>query len=97
MVSLTCDAWQAGNEDAYFSVTGHWVEDMPSGEWKQHSALLGFTQMNTAHDGIHLGRALYKIIKQLKIGHKVCFMHTTSYFLIRSTIGWLDYMRQCKK
>lgn len=73
MVSLMCDAWQAGNQDAYFAVTGHWIKEMPSGEWKQQSALFRFTQMNMAHDGAHLGCALFKIIKWLKIGHKVWF------------------------
>ncbi|KAF8802828.1 hypothetical protein BYT27DRAFT_7076292, partial [Phlegmacium glaucopus] len=71
MVNMTCDAWQASNQDAYLAVTGHWIEETQSGEWKQQSALLGFTQMNTAHDGIRLGRALFKIVKRLRIGHKV--------------------------
>jgi len=42
-VSLTCDAWQADNADAYFAVTGHWVEEahLGSGLLSKHcSALL---------------------------------------------------------
>jgi hypothetical protein len=74
MISLTCDAWQASNRDAYFAVTGHWIEgEIPGGELKMHSALFGFTQMNTAHDGARLGRALYRIVKRLGIAHKVSF------------------------
>jgi hypothetical protein len=69
---LTCDAWQAGNQDAYFAVTGHWSETMPNGDWEEHSALFGFTQLNSSHDGVRLGRALFKIVKRLAIGHKVC-------------------------
>lgn len=68
---MTCDAWQASNADAYFAVTGHWLEKMPDGKMKQFSALLGFTLMNTAHDGVALGRALYKIIRRLGFGNKV--------------------------
>jgi hypothetical protein len=26
-VSLTFDAWQGSNSDAYFTVTGHWIEE----------------------------------------------------------------------
>jgi hypothetical protein len=26
-VNITCDAWQAGNTDGYFAVTGHWIEE----------------------------------------------------------------------
>jgi len=68
-VSLTCDAWQASNSDGYFVVTGHWIEDTPSGKWTLGHALFKFTQMNTAHDGVWLGQALYKICEQLHIMH----------------------------
>ena len=70
-VSLTCDAWQASNADGYFAVTGHWIEELPSGKWVLEHALFGFTQMNTAHDGVRLGQALYKICHRLQIVHKV--------------------------
>jgi hypothetical protein len=59
-VSLTCDAWQASTADGYFAVTGHWIEETPS-DWTLEHALFGFTQMNTAHDGVRLGQALFKI------------------------------------
>ena len=48
-ISLTCDGWQASNVDAYFAVTMHWIEEMAHHVWKQESALVGFTKMNTAH------------------------------------------------
>ncbi|KAF5314033.1 hypothetical protein D9611_006951 [Ephemerocybe angulata] len=70
-VSLTCDAWQASNRDAYFAVTRHWVEEDKKGQWSLQSALLGFTQMNTAHNGVRLGRALHRIVKRVGIAHKV--------------------------
>ena len=70
-VSLTCDAWQAGNTDAYFAVTGHWIEEHTPGEWSIEQALLRFVQMNTAHNGAHLGQALYKVCDRLRIVPKV--------------------------
>ncbi|KAJ3527051.1 hypothetical protein NMY22_g9922 [Coprinellus aureogranulatus] len=70
-ISLTCDAWQAGNRDAYFAVTGHWVEEVKPSDWQLKSALLGFTQMNSAHNGARLGRALYDIAKRYRIQHKI--------------------------
>ena len=70
-VSLTCDAWQAGNADAYFAVTGHWIEEQAPGEWTIEQALLGFVQMNMAHNGVQLGQALYKVCNRLQIVHKV--------------------------
>jgi len=68
---LTCDAWQASNADAYFAVTGHWIEEVKEGDWVEHEALFGFTQMNTAHNGVRLGQALYKICQRLGIVEKV--------------------------
>jgi len=70
-VSLTCDAWQAENTDAYFAATGHWIEEETAGEWKEQHALLGFTQMNTAHNGTRLGQSLFRICNRLGIVHKV--------------------------
>ena len=68
-VSLTCDAWQAGNSDGYFAVTGHWIEET---DWELQNPLPGFTKVNTAHNGVRLGQALFKIVKRIGIEHKVC-------------------------
>ena len=69
-VSLTCDAWQASTADGYFAVTSHWIEETPSADWMLEHTLFGFTQMNTAHDGVRLGQALFKICDRLHIVHK---------------------------
>ena len=71
MVSLTCDAWQASNTDAYFAVTGHWIEEQTPGSWEVQSALFGFTKLNNAHNGKQLGGALFRIVDRLNIVHKV--------------------------
>ena len=70
-VSLTCNAWQASNADAYFAVTCHWIEEHMPGEWTIEQALIGFVQMNTAHNGVCLGQALYKACNHLQIVPKV--------------------------
>src|ERR1700730_6335853 len=54
-VSLTCDAWQVSNSDGYFAVTGSWIEQ-DHGKWQIKPALLGFTQLNNAHNGMWLGQ-----------------------------------------
>ena len=69
-VSMTCDAWQAGNTDGYFAVTGHWFEET-EGQWELKNALLGFTKVNNAHNGIRLGQALFKVTKRVGIENKV--------------------------
>lgn len=70
-ISLTCDAWTASNGDSYFAVTAHWIEEKSLGKWTLEHALIGFTQMNTAHNGTRLGQALFKICSHLNILHKV--------------------------
>lgn len=90
-ISVTCDAWQASNGDAYFAVTGHWIEETSPGKWTLHSALLGFTQMNCSHSGPMLGRALFKIFHRLNIIHKVgtfIFASIGPYLPLKQ-IGWI--------
>ena len=70
-VSLTCNAWQASNVDGYFAITGSWIEEQKDKKWELQTALLGFTQLNSAHNGIQLGLALFKIVSQAGIAYKV--------------------------
>jgi hypothetical protein len=70
-VSLICDAWQAGNTDGYFAVTAHWVEEPTPAKWELKNALIGFTQLNNAHNGERLGQALFKIIRRVGVEYKV--------------------------
>jgi hypothetical protein len=70
-IHVTCDAWQAGNTEGYFVVTGHWIEETSPGVWVLREAILGFTRLNNAHHGVRLGQALFKIIKRLGIERRV--------------------------
>jgi len=72
-VSLTCDAWQASNSDRYFAVTGSWIEEV-NGKWQIKPALLGFTQLNNAHNGKRFGQALFKIVSRVGIAHKIGYV-----------------------
>ena len=69
--SLTCDAWSASNTDSYFAITGHCTEEQTHGNWKLQHALLSFTKMNTAYEGVRLGLAMFRICSRLRIIHKV--------------------------
>lgn len=42
--------------------------------WELKSGLLGFTQLNNAHNGERLGQALFKIIKRVGIEKKVGYL-----------------------
>ena len=51
-------------------MTGSWIQH-EGGKWELKSALFSFVQLNNAHNGTRLGQALFKIVKRLRIGHKV--------------------------
>jgi len=91
-VSLTCDAWQASNVDGYFAVTGSWIEEEKNtGQWELKTALLGFTQLNNAHNGVRLGQALFKVISWAGIAHKVshsCIVLSQNNDMDHTIIDW---------
>jgi len=70
IVSLTCGTWQALNVDGYFAVTGSWIKEV-NGQWMLQTVLLGFIQLNNAHNSVWLGQALFKIVSWVGIAHKV--------------------------
>lgn len=61
-VNIICDAWQAGNTDGYFAVTGHWIQEDNPSIWKCESALRRLTKLNNMHNGKCLGGALFKVL-----------------------------------
>jgi len=85
-VSFTCDAWQASNTDGYFAVTAHWTRESTPTKWELKSAIIGFTRLNNAHNGVRLGQALFKIIKRVGLEYKVslCLCHHTIPSLART-------------
>jgi hypothetical protein len=91
-VSLTCDAWQASNSNGYFAVTGSWIEEV-NGKWQIKPALLGFTQLNNAHNGMWLGQALFKIVSHVGIAHKVGLLRLQLY--IKETDNTLEQDQVC--
>jgi len=90
-VNLTCDAWQASNVDGYFAVTGHWIEGMATTAWELQCAVLGFTQLNNAHNGQRLGQALFKIVDRVGIAHKVSSFYNFD-LVLTLVVGWTYYM-----
>lgn len=86
-ISLTDDAWSASNGDGYFFCSGHWIEEVSPGVWESREAVIGFTSLNNAHNGVRLGPALYQIVARVGIQKQVCFERTLFYVLI-AMIRW---------
>ena len=70
-INITCDGWQASTTDAYFAVTGHWIEESVAGKWELQTALLGFSPLHNAHNGERLGQTLFRVLHRLGIETKV--------------------------
>jgi hypothetical protein len=51
--------------------TIQYIFEVEGGKWGLKSGLFGFLHLNNAHNGVHLGQALYKVVSRLRIGHKV--------------------------
>ena len=57
-------------------VTAYRIEELTPANWELKSALIGFTQLNNAHNGERLSQALFKIIERVAIEHKVRVFYT---------------------
>ena len=53
--------------DSYFVATGYWIVEPHTGIWEAQSAVLGFIQLNNAHNRKRLGGALFSVVKHLEI------------------------------
>lgn len=98
VVNLTCDGWQASNTDGYLAVTAHWVqsEKHHPDEWNLRMALIGFVQMNSAHNGANLGQVVFKVTERLQITIKVIIFFDLMVTVSRIRIfisDWMDYLR----
>lgn len=87
-ISLTCDAWQASNVDAYFTVTAHWVEENSPNKWELNCAVVGFVQLNSTHSGVRLGQALFKIVKRVGIESKVCILYSRNLQMATTLLSY---------
>ena len=59
--------------------------------------LLGFTRLNSAHNGKRLGQALFKVLTRLGIEDKVRIFLLSPGWLVLNilNVGWVYYVRQC--
>lgn len=78
-INMTYDAQQAENVEAYFAVTGYWIEELSVGVLEVQSAMIEFTPLNNAHNGVQLGQALFKVVDQVGIAHKVYYFEAKQF------------------
>ncbi|GBE87281.1 hypothetical protein SCP_1005280 [Sparassis crispa] len=91
LVNLMCNTWQASNTDDYFAITDLWVEETGPGLWSVQTALLSFMQLSNAHNKKCLSQALFKIVAQLQITHKMKFVKH-----IRHEMGKIYDAKRCR-
>lgn len=91
-VSVTTDAWTAGNGDGYCTVTAHWIEETAPTNFELKNAIIGFVSVPRSHTGKRLGQVVYKVLARIGIDHKACRL-PISFFLFFTDplfqVGWV--------
>jgi hypothetical protein len=60
------------------------LRERAPGMWSLEHVLLGFSQMNCSHNGVHLGQMLFNVLNRLRVVHKVRIPTSVSHWLIVS-------------
>ncbi|CAB4377208.1 unnamed protein product [Rhizophagus irregularis] len=71
-VTITTDVWTACTNQAYMSVTLHWIDD----EWKMYCILLDLVSLYERHTGVTLANTMYTIINDFGLGEKIIAITT---------------------
>jgi hypothetical protein len=71
-VSLTTDVWTACTNQAYMSITLHWIDN----EWKMHRILLDLIPLHERHTGTILANTIYTTINYFGLGEKIIAVTT---------------------
>ena len=66
-VAITTDAWTACTNQAYFSVTLHWIDD----NWCLQRILLDLIPLHERHTGIFLAENIWQQIEYFGLGTKI--------------------------
>ena len=76
---------------AYLVVMGHWI----TSEWKLHSKLLAFSELEGSHSGENIGEELYEVLKKYGICHKVGIICVFCYSETEIGVDTESDIRQC--
>ena len=66
-VSLTTDLWSSQAQDAYLSLTAHWIDEA----WERKEGCLHAQIFNDSHTGEHIKNVMLACIDKWKIGSKL--------------------------
>ncbi|CAG8821633.1 34050_t:CDS:1, partial [Racocetra persica] len=69
-VSITTDAWSLCTNQAFLSVTLHWIDD----QWQMQHILLDFIPLHEKHTGYFLAETLFNLIEDFGLGKKILSM-----------------------
>jgi hypothetical protein len=62
-ISFTTDIWTSPNDLAFMAITAHWI----SPDFKLHSILMDFIQMNGSHTGENIEKAFSQSLIDFKV------------------------------
>lgn len=94
-ISGTCDCWLADNDDAYFAITLHFIQEMARNHYELRSELGAFVHLPFSHSGERLGQTLYRSFMRVQAEKKVSLFVFAIELILNSLLflDWLDYVR----
>ena len=66
-LSITTDLWTSNKQEAYISITAHWLDD----ELKMQHAILATPEMPEAHTGVNIASRIKQVLRDFNIENKV--------------------------
>ncbi|CAG8457507.1 600_t:CDS:2 [Acaulospora morrowiae] len=75
-VALTTDIWTACTNQAYMSITLHWIDD----NWQMHRILLDLIPLHERHTGTNLANIIDTIISDFNLGKKIMAITTDNAY-----------------
>jgi len=86
-VSLTSDMWTASNNDAFLSLTIHFVDN----NWVLKNFLLDIIPFSIRHTGINMATAIMNVLQEFDLAEKTLALTTDN---ASSMIGCANYMAE---
>ena len=86
-VSLTSDMWTASNNDAFLSLTIHFVDN----NWVLKNFLLDIIPFSIRHTGINMATAIMNVLQEFDLAEKTLALMTDN---ASSMIGCANYMAE---
>ncbi|KAF8225380.1 hypothetical protein L208DRAFT_1306558, partial [Tricholoma matsutake] len=98
-VSFTTDIWLNKNCRPHLAITAHWIAKVEGSTSLQLKAsLIAFHRLHGGHDGVSLGKTVFRLLDRAGVTIKVTFFIVGHGFTdLTICQGWPFHCRQCQQ